>query len=210
MSTDSASRPAPLFVGDHLAMDFLNTTAMPGGERVEWLDDGIDLLDWLVSANAIDAAVATQFRGEASRGQLDEVAQRARSMRGWLREFLERHAGRPLTAEAAAELAPLNQVLAQAHSHYRIEADAEAGALALTRTRRWTEPAQLLHPIAEAIGELIVEADFGLIRACEGSACTLMFLDRTKSHARRWCSMALCGNRAKVAAHRARAQGKPA
>ncbi|MGO9268383.1 MAG: CGNR zinc finger domain-containing protein [Candidatus Binataceae bacterium] len=30
-----------------------------------------------------------------------------------------------------------------------------------------------------------------------------MFLDRTKAHARRWCSMAVCGNRAK-AAHRSR------
>ncbi|MBT2301743.1 CGNR zinc finger domain-containing protein [Variovorax paradoxus] len=191
-------------------MDFLNTSAMPGGELVEWLKDGDDLLDWLVSANAIDPVVAMQFRSEASRVQLDEVAQRARSMRAWLREFLERHAGRPLAADAATELGPLNQVLARAQSHYQIEADGETGALALTRARRWTEPAQLLHPIAEAIGELIVEADFGLIRACEGSACTLMFLDRTKSHARRWCSMALCGNRAKVAAHRARAQGKSA
>jgi predicted RNA-binding Zn ribbon-like protein len=48
-------------------------------------------------------------------------------------------------------------------------------------------------------------ADFRLIRACEGSACTILFLDRTKAHARRWCSMAICGNRAKVAAYRARA-----
>jgi predicted RNA-binding Zn ribbon-like protein len=66
----------------------------------------------------------------------------------------------------------------------------------------------LLQPLAEAIADLVSHADFRLIRACEGSACTLMFLDKTKAHARRWCSMALCGNRAKVAAHRARASGK--
>jgi predicted RNA-binding Zn ribbon-like protein len=46
--------------------------------------------------------------------------------------------------------------------------------------------------------------DFRLIRECEGSVCSLLFLDRTKAHGRRWCSMALCGNRAKAAAHRAR------
>ena len=47
-------------------------------------------------------------------------------------------------------------------------------------------------------------ADFRLIRGCEGPVCTLLFLDRTKAHGRRWCSMAVCGNRAKAAAHRAR------
>jgi predicted RNA-binding Zn ribbon-like protein len=33
---------------------------------------------------------------------------------------------------------------------------------------------------------------------------TLLFADHTRGHARRWCSMALCGNRAKQAAHRQR------
>jgi hypothetical protein len=54
------------------------------------------------------------------------------------------------------------------------------------------------------MADLICREDFRLIRACDGPACTLLFLDRTKSHARRWCSMAVCGNRAKAAAHRAR------
>jgi len=61
-----------------------------------------------------------------------------------------------------------------------------------------------LQPIAEAIGDLICNADFRLIRTCGAPTCTLMFYDRTKGHARRWCSMSICGNRAKAAAHRAR------
>ena len=74
--------------------------------------------------------------------------------------------------------------------------------------RRWEKPEELLLPIAEAIGDLVCYADFNLIRSCENDACTLMFYDRTKGHARRWCSMAACGNRAKAAAHRARIRGK--
>ena len=50
------------------------------------------------------------------------------------------------------------------------------------------------------------EKDFSLVRKCEGEGCTLWFLDLSKAHARRWCSMAVCGNRAKAAAHRARAR----
>ncbi len=66
----------------------------------------------------------------------------------------------------------------------------------LRRIRRWESPDELLLPIAEAAADLVCSADFRLIRACEGHACTLLFLDRTKAHGRRWCSMAVCGNRA--------------
>ncbi len=37
---------------------------------------------------------------------------------------------------------------------------------------------------------------------------TLVFADRTRRRARRWCSMAICGNRAKQAAHRKRLKNK--
>ena len=60
----------------------------------------------------------------------------------------------------------------------------------------------------DAAADLICNYDFRLIRSCEGSACCLMFLDRTKVHARRWCSMAVCGNRAKAEAYRARTARK--
>ena len=39
-----------------------------------------------------------------------------------------------------------------------------------------------------------------------GDHLHLWFLDVSKAHARRWCNMAVCGSRAKAAAHRARAR----
>jgi len=60
------------------------------------------------------------------------------------------------------------------------------------------------HQGAEAAAELLAEGDFELIRRCESESCVLWFYDRTKSHRRRWCSMASCGNRHKVAAFRSR------
>jgi predicted RNA-binding Zn ribbon-like protein len=62
-------------------------------------------------------------------------------------------------------------------------------------------------PVAEAVATLLAKGDFSLVRKCECPDCTLWFHDRTKSHHRRWCSMALCGNRMKVAAFRARQKG---
>jgi predicted RNA-binding Zn ribbon-like protein len=220
--------PPPILVGEHLAMDFLNSSATPSGERVEWLRDGAGLLDWLEHAGAIDAAAAATFwTDRKARSRLDSVAAEARHLRAWLRAFVEKHAGRDLRASAAAELAPLNRLLEKDSGYWQIEArtrdvsrssarsesgsgSGSGGALQQRRVRRWTMPEDLLQPIGDAIADLVCHADFRLIRACEGAACTLMFLDRTKAHGRRWCSMAVCGNRAKAAAHRARAARRSA
>ena len=56
------------------------------------------------------------------------------------------------------------------------------------------------------MGDLVCGKDFILVRNCEGLSCAMWFYDVSKGHARRWCSMAVCGNRAKAAAHRARAR----
>jgi predicted RNA-binding Zn ribbon-like protein len=211
MTIDPSSRPPPFFVGDHPAMDFLNTAATPSGTRIEWLRNGADLVDWLERSGVIDAAAATRFRTQGDVGALDAVAERARALREWLRGFVQAHAGAELTADDLPELAPLNRLLAEEDSFMQVEAAAPDGhRLRRRRAQRWAKPEQLLQPIAEAIADLVCEADFRLIRACEGADCTLTFLDRTKAHARRWCSMAACGNRAKVAAHRARASAKGA
>ena len=71
-------------------------------------------------------------------------------------------------------------------------------------SRRWRTPDTLLLPVAQAMADLVCHADFTMVKKCEGPACTMLFLDTTKGHARRWCSMAVCGNRAKQASHRAR------
>jgi predicted RNA-binding Zn ribbon-like protein len=206
----TSNRPPAFFVGEHLALDFLNTTATPLGTRVEWLGDGKDLVDWLEQARSIEPAAAARIR-ESGSDALDEVARQAREFRRWLRGFVTARMGKPLRATVAA-VSPLNELLARDNSFQRVEAagrDAEDGRrLLLRRVHRWESSGELLQPIAEAAADLICNQDFRLIRSCEGSACTLVFLDRTKAHARRWCSMAVCGNRAKAAAHRARSGAK--
>jgi predicted RNA-binding Zn ribbon-like protein len=202
----TSDRPPAFFVGEHLALDFLNTTATPRGALIEWLADGNDLVGWLEQAGAIEPAAAARIRESGSDAR-DEVARQARQFRQWLRGFVTTHMGKPLRATAAA-VAPLNELLARDNSFPRVAAagrDADDGrGLLLRRVQRWENPEELLNPIAGAAADLICNQDFRLIRSCEGSACMLLFLDRTKAHARRWCSMAVCGNRAKAAAHRAR------
>jgi predicted RNA-binding Zn ribbon-like protein len=213
-------QPAPFFIGDDLALDFLNSVAAPWGRTIEWLGDGGDLAAWLEQAHAAPTDVVARFLSDTGAGALDAVASQARELREWFRAFVGNHAGEPLDPGALSELAPLNQllgrdeafrqiVLASSGVSGSIDGDGHS-ALRWRHMRHWRTPEALLLPIAEAMGDLICGKDFTLVRKCEGPTCTLWFYDVSKAHARRWCSMAVCGNRAKAAAHRARQRRAPA
>jgi predicted RNA-binding Zn ribbon-like protein len=55
-----------------------------------------------------------------------------------------------------------------------------------------------------AAAELLANPSRGVVRECAGDACGWLFLDARRASRRRWCSMADCGNRAKVRRHRER------
>jgi predicted RNA-binding Zn ribbon-like protein len=212
------TRPAPFFIADSLALDFLNTIAVPVDTKVEWLTSGQDLLAWLKQAGLVPDDVLDAFRKSAVPGELDGIAAQARALRDWFKLFVYKHMGRPLKPTSLRELEPLNQLLARdeefgqiavrerlydrQHDHTRKKG--EAGGLVWHIRRRWRSPESLLLPIARALADFVCTEDFTRVKACEGAACTLLFVDRTRGHARRWCSMAVCGNRAKQAAHRNR------
>jgi predicted RNA-binding Zn ribbon-like protein len=65
----------------------------------------------------------------------------------------------------------------------------------------------LLAAIARSGAELLVEEDKESLRECSNPNCRLLFYDDSRTHRRRWCSMALCGNRNKVAAFADRQKG---
>jgi predicted RNA-binding Zn ribbon-like protein len=195
-----------IFVGDAQALDFLNSIATPLDTPVDWIDSGEGLLAWLEQARLVPADVLKTMRAQP--GELDEVADRARNLREWFRGFVQKHKGRPLTRTALDELEPLNGLLARDEMFNRIvlHRETKPASLALEIARRWQSPETLLLPIGEALAQFVCAEDFSYVKACEGPACTLLFADHTRGRARRWCSMAICGNRAKQAAHRQRAK----
>jgi predicted RNA-binding Zn ribbon-like protein len=199
-------RPRAIFVGDALGLDFLNSIATPVDMPIDWIDDGDGLLDWLEQAQLVPANALKRIRADARPGELDKVADQARSLREWFRSFVRKHKGRPLTAKSLAELEPLNGLLERDDSFQRVVPGptGEKNSLQLQTIRRWRTPEGLLSPIGEALAQLVCTEDFSDVKACEGPACTLLFADHTRGRTRRWCSMALCGNRAKQAAHRHR------
>lgn len=180
---------APLFVGDDLALDFINTRYGTGDKARDVFDSDAAVVAWLRQAGALEDGNAVQEKGilHAARALRDNALAlvEARKAGGW------------------ADPAGLNRVLALGSHHVELRWERGSDPVAVER-RSGADPAVLLLPVAQALVRLLSTADVGLVRRCEADDCTLWFHDRTKSHRRRWCSMALCGNRMKVAAYRAR------
>jgi predicted RNA-binding Zn ribbon-like protein len=197
-----------MFLADALGLDFLNSVATPDDTEVDWIDDGDGLLAWLAQAQLAPTEALETLRTQAMPGEIDNVAAQARSLREWFRGFVRQRKGRPLSSEDLSELEPLNRLLERDEGFGRIEAHDHdhdhASGLTFQTMRRWRSPEALLLPIGEVLAKFVCEEDFSHVKACEGPACTLIFADHTRGRARRWCSMAICGNRAKQAAHRQR------
>jgi predicted RNA-binding Zn ribbon-like protein len=191
-----------IFIADSLGLDFLNSVATPVDTPIDWLDSGDGLLGWLAQAGLVPADALDELKARAMPAELDKVAVQARALREWFGGFVRKHMGRPLTPRALHELDPLNKLLERDEAFSQISRHGKG--LELLTTRRWRSPESLLLPIGEALAKLVCEEDFADVKACDGHACTLVFADHTRRRARRWCSMAICGNRAKQAAHRDR------
>lgn len=199
---DPPERPAPFVIADHASLDFLNTKASPWGTWFDWLSDGADLLAWLVTVKALDVATAEHLAAIWNPARIDQATAEAVELREWFRAALkERHTTGDFSP---AVIERLNDILKRDAGYGQIgEPDAD-GHRHISNKRHWSDPGQLLVPIAASISNLVCEGDFSLVRKCENPVCTMQFYDRTKGHRRRWCTQALCGNRAKVAAFRER------
>ena len=202
----STQKPPAFFISGSLGLDFLNTLATPVDTQVDWIDDGDGLLSWLEQARLVPAKALEALKARAMPGEFDAVAAQARGLREWFRGFVRERSGRRLDGgrparTRAAEPPPRP---GRAVRSDRGRAQEGASALELKALRRWRTPESLLLPIGEEIARFVCSGDFEYVKACEGSTCTLLFVDRTRGRARRWCSMAICGNRAKQAAHRDR------
>lgn len=189
------SRKTFLFVAGATALDFLNTEVMADGQPADLLESFDDLADWLGEAGLADRAAASGLRAlPPGRGR--RLLAEAKELRRQLRTTAARLAEGFLLRRS--DLDPVDAVLHRA-----------TGTLALTLEKRAVlafAPAASarfdpLFLLALAAAEFLASADPSLVRSCEGRGCILFFYDTTKSHTRRWCSMASCGNRMKVSAH---------
>ena len=102
-------------------------------------------------------------------------------------------------AVPASALALLNGYIQRAAQHLSL---APAGGCFAWRYESYGDSPggfeTMLWPILRSAAELLASDNLPFVRACSSQTCQWFFLDTSKNHRRRWCSMKLCGNRAKV------------
>ncbi len=197
--TESDWKEGFLFVGNHLALDFLNTRPVLEGGPSELLCDFDALLRWFQAAELLNVRQAShlkrQWGGKARAGQVLREVWELRER--WRKQVVAWEGGEAIRHSTVAEL---NRWMM---THPMLTRLKESGTNLTTEL--WfqpVEPEDLMAPLAHAAASLFVEADHTRVRQCD--QCVLHFYDTSKKGTRRWCSMRLCGNRVKVAAYAAR------
>lgn len=190
-----------LFVGNQLALDFLNTRPIQNGEPQELLGDFKALLRWFRAADLVSSREFTSLQQWDGSSRAERILKEIRGLREELRkEILRWESGGKLHQ---ATIEKLNSLLAT-HPILARMVETDDG----TRVDQYFEarqPEDLFAPLAYGVAKLFAEAERTRVRKCGN--CVLHFLDTSKKGTRRWCSMQLCGNRLKVAAY-ARRQRK--
>ena len=185
--------PTPHFIGNDLALDFINSAFGIGDSSWDCLADDAGALAWLKAAGLLAPDFDTPGAGLAA------AARSLRAAAGRLIDMTE--------SPEPGDFDVVNRILEAGHPVRTLARDAGANVVLMER-RRDDSVASLLEPVAAALARLLTQGDLAQVRQCEAHDCTLRFLDITKSGRRRWCSMAVCGNRMKVAAFRARKEAR--
>jgi predicted RNA-binding Zn ribbon-like protein len=194
------NEPGPtrfIFVAEDLALDLLNTEIVAEGQGRDLLQTWDDLVAWARQAGVTHA---TARRVEPSHGGR------------WVSEARELRAAILKGAEATRSGKRIPQFAVTAINRWmarscKREQLAWSGSDLIKKADMDdSKPAQWLAAVAEAAADLFVGPRAASIRRCEGAGCILWFLDLTRNHSRRWCSMETCGNRMKAAQYRQKAR----
>jgi predicted RNA-binding Zn ribbon-like protein len=183
-------------IGGNVSLDFVNT--LNGHGRLgghEYLHDFRDLVLWSRHAGLLPSRTVDLIRRASLARPSAAAREFHRAIR--LREALFR-----LFAAAARGLRPragdlqiLNAAWLEGQQHARILMRGNWLSLGWDDDRSLRSISRSLGASAVA---LLTSPDLQRIRMCSGEKCDWLFLDTSRNHLRRWCSMDECGNRAKM------------
>jgi predicted RNA-binding Zn ribbon-like protein len=182
-------------LGGRLALDFANIPSYPGApaHHLSWEE----LIVFLQASRIVSPERGSTLL--ALSGSDPDAAQTLLSRSTDLRDSLRRIFGAMVRKEEIAPewTEPINRILRITEGHDELVL-AESG-WKLEFIARESGLDWLLAAIARSAAETIVEGAQARLRICANPVCGLFFSDHSRTHRRRWCSMAVCGNRHKVA-----------
>jgi len=189
-----------LWLGNRVALDFVNTEVHPEGRIEELLQTPDDLLHWLTEAGLVKGKIA-QIATELGDEELERALKGARDYRKQIRGGLAATGFRKSIPDTL--VVRTNHLLAVPTRVGRLILD-QRGGRKLASEWEFTTGEDLLRPIAAATAELLVDRDARRIRRCRNPDCILYFYDVSKSNTRAWCSLDICGNKSRAADFRKR------
>ncbi len=163
--------------------------------RVDTLGSYADLVRWAREAEAVSSATATRLLQEASRkpAAAQAALHHALAVREALASVL--NAATLKRQPPSVDLGRFNAALAESGRHLYI-AGGEKGFHCAWDTDDRLD--RVLWPAVRSAAHLLTSSQLERLRVCEGEGCGWFFMDTTRNRSRRWCNMAVCGNRAKV------------
>ncbi len=185
-------------IAGHVALDFLNTMSGKGRARTQdHLPDWRAALEWAAATGLITPEDQAALLSEVSVSAADKAHGLILHVRAMAYAVFSAHAQGSVAAEPVLET--LTAMISEARKRARLERDAEGG-LAWRIPATPPGPDMLALRLALAFDDLIVARGLTRLRQC--GRCSWLFLDTGRGRGRRWCRMAVCGNRAKVERHR--------
>jgi predicted RNA-binding Zn ribbon-like protein len=193
-------------------LDFVNTLHfsrahkhseldLPPGPTHDHLRNVRDALGWLVDHDLLHASARDGLLREYERSPQggEEVLDRLRRLREAMRGVLESTvAARP---PDLADIAELNRCM---RTHYVYELVPGPDGVSLDHRHQGDPVDGAMARLAESLARELIQGHPDRLRICENPSCGWVFADTSRTGRRKWCDMATCGNRAKVARHRAR------
>ncbi|MCB2425579.1 CGNR zinc finger domain-containing protein [Methylophaga pinxianii] len=174
-----------IFVGNNLSIDFINTEVKGKGGLIDLLRSENDVMEWLEQAN-IEADLRQGV-------ELDELLQFRAKARHALNQIIDDE------RLDEVSITSFNDYLKNYKTHYQLEVSSEG--YQLNNHKNYSSTADLIGLFAYELANLLASDQRLHLKRCLNPDCVLMFVDNSRSHKRRWCSMDICGNRAKVSKH---------
>jgi predicted RNA-binding Zn ribbon-like protein len=190
---------------DRLCLDFINTSGQhPSHADDEFLTSYRHLVEWSAYMGVLREGETAQLLTLAERRPAE--AEAALHYAVAVRETLFR-----VLSAAAADVEPdtadmivFNSILAKTMAHLRMGTTPGGFGWAWAMDKDDLE--QMLWPLVWDTVQLMTSHELHHVRSCASDDCDWLFLDTSKNHSRRWCSMSGCGNRAKARSHYHRAR----
>jgi predicted RNA-binding Zn ribbon-like protein len=188
----ASALPHASLLGGRLCLDFVNTT--PAHSELSWES----LILFLEAARVVSSERCAQLLAlpqsdpQAAEGLLRKAQRLCASLH---KVFTAMHRKQKIGADWTE---PVNEILRITEGHD--ELICREGAWQIEFVAREGGLDWLLAAVARSAAELVAEGPRARLRLCANPHCGLFFYDKSRTRRRRWCSMAICGNRSKVAA----------